>query len=281
MIAKFARQHPLKTFFSLAYGLTWVLGAPAIIFPDWPGLLTFLTVLGPAVAAIIVAGLVEGKDGVRQLLSPLKKWRVGIQWYLLVLLGPSLMMVSSVYLYHLLDKGSGISNSVRILPMIGSHFWPLLIIFIYQFIIIWGEEIGWRGYALPRLQTRYHPILASVILGILWGLWHLPWFWIEGSVHQRMSVPFFVLASVGYSVLYTWIYNGTGGSLLLICMLHAANNTTVSYTMLFFKPLLEEPVFSLAVLGLFNILVIIIAGPKLLWQPIKVSDKAVVVANMD
>ena len=281
MVAKFVSQHPLITFFSLAYGLSWVLGVPATIFPDWPGVLTFLTVLGPAVAAIVVAGLVEGEDGVRRLLSPLKKWRVGIQWYLLVLLGPSLMMVSSVYLYHLMSKESGISDSVQVFSMIDSHFWALLIIFIYQFIIIWGEEIGWRGYALPRLQTRYHPILASVILGILWGLWHLPSFWIEGSVHQRMSVQFFVLASVGYSVLYTWIYNGTGGSLLLICMLHAANNTTVSYTMLFFAPILEEPVFSLAVLGLFNILVIIIAGPKLLWQPGKIYDEAVAVANID
>lgn len=96
-----------------------------------------------------------------------------------------------------------------------------------------------------------------------------------------MSVQFFVLASVGYSILYTWIYNGTGGSLLLICMLHAANNTTVSYTMLFFAPILEEPVFSLAVLGLFNILVIVIAGPKLLWQPGKIYDKAVTGANVD
>lgn len=102
MAAKFVSHHPLITFFSLAYVLSWVLGVPATVFSDWPGVLTFLTILGPAVAAIIVAGLVEGKDGIQQLLSPLKKWRVGIQWYLLVLWGPSLMMVSSVYLYHLI-----------------------------------------------------------------------------------------------------------------------------------------------------------------------------------
>jgi membrane protease YdiL (CAAX protease family) len=281
LLAKFTRQHPLITFFCLAYAFSWVLGVPAAIYPRWPGWLTFLTVLGPAIAAIIVAGMVEGEDGVRQLLSPLKKWRVGIQWYVIVLLGPSVMMISSVYLYHLISKESGILESVRISSMLGSHFVALLIIFIYQFSIIWGEEIGWRGYALPRLQTRYHPILASIILGIIWGLWHLPSFWIEGSVHQSMSLPFFVLASVGYSILYTWIYNGSGGSLLLICMLHAANNTTVSYTMLFFTPILDKPVFSLAVLGLFDLLVILIAGPKLLWQPGGIDDNAVVVAIQD
>jgi membrane protease YdiL (CAAX protease family) len=281
LFAKFVRQHPLITFFSLAYAFSWVFGVPATIFPNWPEALTFLTVLGPAVAAMIVAGLVEGEDGIRRLLSPLKKWRAGIQWYLIVLLGPSVMMISSVYLYHLISKESGILDSVRISSMLGSHFLALLIIFIYQLIIIWGEEIGWRGYALPRLQTRYHPILASVILGILWGLWHLPSFWMEGSVHQRMSVQFFVLASVGYSILYTWIYNGSGGSLLLMCLLHAANNTTVSYTMLFFTPILEKPVFSLAALGLFDLLVIIIAGPKLLWKEGKRDGKAVTLAIQD
>lgn len=262
MTTKFIKKYPLIVFFFLAYGLTWMLQIPAVIFPDWPGLLTFLGVFGPVVAAFIVAGSVAGKDGVQQLIAPIKKWRVGIQWYFIVLFGPSLMMIFSVYLYRLLGKGLGVPVSVKV----GDHFLALFIIFIYQSLIVWGEEVGWRGFALPSLQIKFHPILASIILGILWGLWHLPWFWIEGSVQQSMSVQFFILATVGYSILYTWIYNGARGSLLMMCLLHAANNTTVSYTMLFFKPLIEEPMFSLTVLGLFNLLVIAIAGPKLLWQ---------------
>jgi membrane protease YdiL (CAAX protease family) len=243
-----------------------MLEIPAIIFPDWPELLTFLAAFGPVVAAMIVAGIVAGKNGIQQLVSPIKKWRVGIQWYVIVLFGPALMMMASVFLYGLLGKGTGIPDSIQVLPMIGNHLMALLIIFVYQAIIVWGEEIGWRGFALPGLQMKYHPVLASVILGVLWGLWHLPLFWIEGSAQQSMSVQFFILASIGYSILYTWIFNGTRGSLLMMCIFHAANNTTVSYTMLFFKPLIAEPVFSLTVLGLFNLLVIIGAGPKLLWQ---------------
>jgi len=266
LILKIVNQYSLITFFVLAYGFSWLLGEPAAILPDWPEVLTFLNVIGPALAAIVVVALVDGAYGVQQLLSPLKKWRVGIKWYLIVLLGPTIMIISSIYLYRMFGKGSGIPDSIQILPMVGSHFLALMAIFIYQFIIVWGEEIGWRGYALPRLQRKYHPIVASVILGLLWGLWHLPSFWIKGSVHQSMSLQFFLLATVCYSILYTWIYNGTGGSLLMMCMLHAANNTTVSYTMLFFKPILEEPEFSLAVLVLFNLLVVIIAGPKLLWR---------------
>jgi len=262
----FVKKYPLIAYFLLAYGLTWIVQIPAAIFPGWPELLTFLGSFGPVVAAFIVVGLIAGKDGVQQLISPIKKWRVGVQWYLIVLVGPTLMMASSIYLYQLLGKGSGMPVSISMASHVGEHFLALWVIFIYQVVIVWGEEIGWRGFALPNLQIRFHPILASVILGVLWGLWHLPWFWIEGSAQQSMSVQFFVLATVGYSILYTWIYNGTRGSLLMMCLLHAANNTTVSYTMLFFKPIIEEPVFSLAVLGVFNLLIIGIAGPKLLWR---------------
>lgn len=266
MATIFVKKHPLIAYFLLAYGLTWIVQIPAAIFPGWPELLTFLGSFGPVVAAFIVVGLIAGKDGVQQLISPIKKWRVGVQWYLIVLVGPTLMMASSIYLYQLLGKGSGMPVSISMASQVGEHFLALWVIFIYQVVIVWGEEIGWRGFALPNLQIRFHPILASVILGVLWGLWHLPWFWIEGSAQQSMSVQFFVLATVGYSILYTWIYNGTRGSLLMMCLLHAANNTTVSYTMLFFKPIIEEPVFSLAVLGVFNLLIIGIAGPKLLWR---------------
>jgi hypothetical protein len=192
LVTKFVKQNPLIAFFSLAYGLSWMVGAPAALLPNWPGLLTFLTAFGPAAAAVIVVGLVKGKSGVEQLIRPLGQWRVGLHWYLVVLFGPALTMVLSIYLYRLLGNG---------------------------------------------------------------------------SVHQSMTVSFFVLALVGYSILYTWIFNGSKGSLLLICLLHGANNTTVTYTMLFFKPILEEPLFSLAVLGLFDLLVILIARPKLLWLP--------------
>lgn len=273
MVTRIAKQYPLISFFVLAYLITWSLQFPAVMLPDWPDLITFLGSFGPVVAALIVAGLIGGEKTVQRLLAPIKLWRVGIKWYLIVLFGPALMMISAILLYSLLNKESGISNSYQFLPMIGSHLLALIAIFVYQLMIVWGEEIGWRGFALPRLQAKYHPILASVILGILWGFWHLPWFWIEGSVHQSMTVLFFVLTTVGYSILYTWIYNGTRGSLLLICLLHAANNTTVSYTMLFFKPILEDTMFSLLVLGVFDLLVILLAGPKLLWRPATDDEK--------
>lgn len=260
------KRYPLISFFSLAYLISWSLGMPEAFYPKWPGILSFLAVVGPAVSAVIVVGIVAGKAGVRYLLEPLKTWRVGINWYLVVLFGPALMMIISIILYGVISTETGLPSLKDFFALFGSHILPLILIFFYQFIIIWGEEIGWRGFALPKLQKKVHPIMASVILGLIWGFWHLPSFWIKGSVHQSMELPFFILATIGYSILYTWIYNGTRGSLLMMCFLHAANNTTVTFTMLFFKPIIEQPLFSLGVLALFNLLVILIAGPKLLWD---------------
>ncbi|MAT41459.1 MAG: hypothetical protein CL609_03885 [Anaerolineaceae bacterium] len=261
------KKRAIVIFFILTYLITWGLGAPADLIPGWPKILGLFMVTGPAIGAVIVTAVVKGKVGVEHLLSSLTRWRVGLGWYGIVLLGPAITMVVSIGLYGLFVNDSVVLESVQLIPMMGTHLLTLIGIFVYQLLIVWGEEIGWRGYALPRLQNKIHPLLASLVLGVLWGFWHLPFFLIKDSVHQKMGLPFFILATIGYTVLYTWIYNGTKGSVFLICLLHAANNTTVSYTMLFFPPLIENPLFSLAVLAFFNGVVILFAGPKLLWQP--------------
>ena len=142
----------------------------------------------------------------------------------------------------------------------------IVALFLFMMVGIWGEEVGWRGFALPQLQKKYHPILASLILGAIWAVWHLPAFFVENSPQAQQGMTFFFLATLGYSILYSWVYNGSKESLFMIWVLHSANNATVSYTMLFFKPLVNEPVFSLAVLGLFDALVILLTRFNLLYQ---------------
>jgi membrane protease YdiL (CAAX protease family) len=87
-----------------------------------------------------------------------------------------------------------------------------------------GEEMGWRGYVLPRLQARYNALAASLILGVIWGFWHLPRFLGTGLSAHR-SLAWFVVAHMALAILYTWVYNGTHGSLLLVTLLHASGNT--------------------------------------------------------
>jgi len=152
-------------------------------------------------------------------------------------------------------------------PTAGQFAWPVLLpVFITMLLSNVWEEIGWRGFALPKLQKIYHPLFASLILGAIWAIWHLPLFFAEGSPQAQMGMIYFFLATLGYSILYSWIYNGSKESLFMIWLLHSANNATVTYTMLFFKPLINEPVFSLAILGLFDALVILLTKFNLLYQ---------------
>jgi uncharacterized protein len=111
---------------------------------------------------------------------------------------------------------------------LGAGPWPLLpLAFLQQLLIgsAMGEEPGWRGYALPRLQARWTALAASIVLGALWGLWHLPRLLADGSP-VASSLGWLLLGIIPWAILYTWLYNGTGGSLLLPLLLHAATSTT-------------------------------------------------------
>jgi hypothetical protein len=89
-----------------------------------------------------------------------------------------------------------------------------------------GEELGWRGYALPQLQARYSALYASIILGLLWGIWHLPLYWTAGNARTTMSVGWLLAGLVLEAILYTWVFNHTKGSLLLALLFHASTAVT-------------------------------------------------------
>lgn len=260
------KNKPLVWFFVIAFAFSWIPGFSAALLPEKFGGLAFLPTFGPALAALLVAGVAEGADGIRKLLQSLFQWRVKWVWYLVVLGGPALTMAVAILLYNLWNRSFSLQDFWAWLSLFPEHVTTLALIFLFMLVSIWGEEIGWRGFALPKLQGRFQPLVASLLLGAIWALWHLPSFFMAGSVHTQMGFTYFFLATLGYSVLYSWIYNGTKESLLMICILHAANNTTVTYTMLFFEPLIKEPIFSLLVLALFDVIVIVISKSTLLYQ---------------
>ena len=175
------------------------------------------------------------------------------------------MLTAVIFYYVFTGKGS-VQSFTEWFSAFPQHLLMVVSLFIFMMIGIWGEEIGWRGFALPKLQEKYHPLLASLILGAIWAIWHLPLFFLEGSQQAQQGMTFFFLATLGYSILYSWIYNGSGESLFMIWLLHSINNATVSYTTLFFKPLIKEPIFSLAVLGFFDLLVVLFTKSNLLYQ---------------
>jgi uncharacterized protein len=104
----------------------------------------------------------------------------------------------------------------------------LLPIFIQQLLFSspLGEEIGWRGFALPRLQARLGPLVASLIIGVIWAIWHLPLVWTAGHPLAEMPLYFHLAHMVVAAILFTWLYNGSGGSLLLVILFHTSMNVT-------------------------------------------------------
>ncbi len=200
-------------YFALAFVITWGLQLPAVLAargaipgpPERFMALVGLGAFGPMVAAMIAAR-VEG-TGVRALLRPLGTWRVGARWYLAALLLPGGIFAVAAGVYDVFGHAEPL-----LYPPDNPAFVAAAIVFPL------GEEIGWRGFALPRLRDRVGPLAASAILGVLWTLWHVPMLTLQGVSPALYLV--FVPYMVAGSVLFTWIYQHTRGSLLLAVLAH-------------------------------------------------------------
>jgi membrane protease YdiL (CAAX protease family) len=219
------RRHPLISFFVLTYIVTWSLWLPLVIFGDRvPSPLGFvLATLGslvPSALGLLFVGLLRGRSGVRTLLGRLVHARIRLRWYLAAL---ALTMLAPLAVAMSILMGGDT-------PVVDKTIFGIL--FLFAFMIFpgsaLGEELGWRGFALPRVQARHSALKASLIIGILWGFWHLP-LWLIGRESNPISlyIPF-VLAVIATSVICTWLYNNTGGSLFIIVLYHAAINLPIT-----------------------------------------------------
>lgn len=207
-VTTFVKHHPLVAFFALAYALTWPVVPLVAVSP----LLGLPSLFGPALAAVCVTALADGKPGVKELLGRVVRWRVGIRWYTVALGLPAVLALAAAVLGSLLGAPASFRPG------------QLSILELVLFVLIVGEELGWRGYALPRLLARRSALAASLILGVLWGAWHLPTFFVPGAPQHGLPIPAFLLLTVAYSVLFTWIYLHTRGSVLVATLFHGAIN---------------------------------------------------------
>lgn len=217
---------PLVAFFALTYALTWLCWIPAglaatgrLQLPGPTFLLELLGGMGPLVSAVLVAAQQAGRRGVAALFRPLLRERVRFAWYLAALGLMLLLELPDLALHALAGGALNLHDLVPLLLVVA----PLH--FVFVFFVGGGidEEVGWRGFALPRLQARMHPALASVVLGVLWACWHLPLWFIPGTFQSAQSFPVYLLGVTAASVLLGWIHNGTG-SLLLVVLAHSASD---------------------------------------------------------
>jgi membrane protease YdiL (CAAX protease family) len=215
-----ARAFPLAAFFVLAYALSWIILVPAGLgmLPDSAGsVLPWVVPFGPAVAAFIVTALIGGRPAVGQLLRRLVQRRVGIRWYLLVLLG--IPLVELVGAFAVLGTVP-LDDLARNWPVIFTLYLPA-VLYVAIFTGV-GEEPGWRGFALPRLQDRHGPLLGTALLSVVWAAWHLPNVLFGGWT--GLSFSLWMALTMASAFIYTWVYNHTGGSILLAALLHGAIN---------------------------------------------------------
>jgi membrane protease YdiL (CAAX protease family) len=230
------KKYALVSFFFLAYLFTWsnwlpqALNSRGVTSIQVPGLLTILSGYGPALAAIIVVSLAYGRQGLREIFGRLLRWRAGIQWYLIALFMPAFVIVLAISI-NKWTGGTSPDFSTAGFPFgpAETPLWQKLIILFLVFTLGFdglGEEIGWRGFALPKLLEGRSALTSSLILGALWAIWHFPYALTKGTFLSAVPLYWFFINLLALSVIYTWIFNNTNGSLLLVLLFHAAGNTT-------------------------------------------------------
>lgn len=218
----FLQRHSLLTYFLLAYAITWggillflaSIGFQFALIRMQEGLIIFgLMILGPSLSGLILTAALDGRQGLAELWQRMIRWRVGGRWYLVALLtNPVLLLLILFFL------------SVTVSPDYAPGF-QVIGLFI-GLIAGYFEEIGWTGFATPRLLDRHSPLKAGLLLGLLWALWHMLADYsgnisLMGASWPLWFISYWILPLTAYRILMTWVYANTR-SVLLAQLMHAS-----------------------------------------------------------
>ena len=182
---------------------------------------TLVTVglFSPSIGALTVTARRRGIDGLRDLIAQALHWRVGPQWYVLALLLPVSV--------RLIGLAVGVSPSAAFSDVLALGAWlsaPLALLTVGLLSSPLGEEVGWRGYLLPRLQRRVDPAAAAVAVGLITCAWHAPLFAMSFMPQSHLPYLLFCVRTLAVAVIAAWLYNRTGSGLLVVILFHAAQN---------------------------------------------------------
>ncbi|HEX8510435.1 MAG TPA: type II CAAX endopeptidase family protein [Propionibacteriaceae bacterium] len=212
-----ASRHDLLLYFVLAYALSWSIWPLVVLNPTSAPLVPF----GPLIAAAVVSLAAGGRRRLNALLAQLTRWRVHVVYYLIAVTGPFLVSLAAARLT--------VATGAPVPRPLGDTDPVTILVTLLTTILMVGlfEEVGWRGFALPRLQRRMPTLWAALTLGGIWALWHLPVL-TSDPTGQRPLLPF-VIGILAQSLILAWLYNNSG--LLIVIIFHAAVNTATRFTL--------------------------------------------------
>ena len=230
-------RHPILAYFVLAFLLTWTLELPMLLGKDGLGILAYHVPMpiyvilflassyaGPTRGAIYITSMIDGKDGVREFFRRYRLWRVEVRWYLFAFFALPLISLASASVFMGREVFSALAANWKIFF---TAYLPAMLIF--PAFITWGEEPGWRGFALTRMQEKYEPWLAALVVGFFHGLWHLPIFILVSgpAADGPFHLPRFLINVLGImmlGVIWAWVFNNSKQSILMAVLLHASSN---------------------------------------------------------
>jgi len=217
----------------LCYLITWSYFIPKILLDK--NLISFnihpymkvIAAYGPALAAVIVILINNGLYGLKRLYHRILVWDVDLKWYIVALFLQPIIWISAIGFNIFIDIDLSLSNMLKLNSIDSStnnmFTLPIFIFFIFiQFINLLGEEIGWRGYMLYKLLDKCNWIYSSILLGLVWIVWHLPLFFIASSNQYKIPLGLFCFDLLASSFIFTWIYHYTRGSVLIACLFHTS-----------------------------------------------------------
>lgn len=257
------QRHQLISFFILSYAIMfgvmfgYISLRPGESLQRW-SVVWFLAIFSPTISALTVSGIIGGLDEIKRLLAGLTRWRVGFFWYFaaaFLFLAP----LGITLIYKMFgNEGAGLKPGETIASM-------LEIILFTLFSGPIAEELGWRGFALPRLQAKYNALVSSLILGVIWCCWHIPLFFTTGATQMSIPFPIYLVLVLTITLYLTWLYNNTQGSLIVTILGHFTYNLTGFLTgVLRLMPAMLFYMTAGPLLGLIVIAIIFIYGPRYL-----------------
>ena len=279
-LRRLVARHPVAAFLIMAYAITstftlppiraW-LGMSLLGFTLWDSL---ATIFGVALPAFLVVAAMQGKDGVRDLARRSFRWRVGLHWYFLALLGlPIGVMLCASVIY----------GRAPLMTLVDQ--WPLLFTLILPDLLLrilllnLAEEVGWMGFVQARLQDKYGPLKAVILTEIPFALWHLPFLLVETNGELLPALGFLGILAIAQlfgRVVIMWLYNNTQYSVLLVGLFHAAHNTTINRFTPEFIPASAETGFLITegVVVLAAVLLLVFTRGRLSYKPNRAPETA-------